>query len=269
MDKAKKFNKYINKQVDEKIENIINFFYKNVFPVNRFYIYPNIPWKKFAIARERFVFLQKEEHLLGFYDDTLFGSGKEGLAITTRGIYWKAIFADPEFRKFEILFDLNIEHDGSSRFFLIENQKIYMNMLDLEDIKNVIKFLKKTSQFFKGLDLSFEKNNPFEEKTEELLADNKQIDIKKTDLNNAGKDILFILEFFDLDNTDNFINERKNRNGFESIEEVGEFLGLSPHEIVLMGKNCFIGIYKSNCNSNDNDEKIKKTFKFGRRVVDY
>ncbi|MCK9224633.1 MAG: hypothetical protein M0R46_15920 [Candidatus Muirbacterium halophilum] len=269
MDKGKKFNKYINKQVDEKIENIINFFYKNVFPVNRFYIYPNIPWKKFGIARERFVFLQKEEHLLGFYDDTLFGSGKDGLAITTRGIYWKAIFADPEFRKFEQLCDMSIEYNNINRFFLIDNQKIYMNMLNKNDINNVVMFLKKTSHFFKGLELSFEEKNTFNKKTEQLFTDNNEYDIKKTDLNNAPKDILFILEFFDLDNTDNFINVRKNRNGFDSIEEAGEVLGLSPHEIILMGKNCFIGKYKSNCNSNDNDDEIKKTFKFGRRVVDY
>ncbi|HEX8832095.1 MAG TPA: hypothetical protein VF705_13055, partial [Longimicrobium sp.] len=47
-----------------------------------------IPEKKLRNAREHFP-IPATEQVIALYDDTVFGSNKDGLAVCTTGIYWK------------------------------------------------------------------------------------------------------------------------------------------------------------------------------------
>lgn len=59
---------------------------------NRIYVSPNIPAKKLNNARARFI--SRDEPILVLVDDTLFGSGKDGLAISENYIYAKGSSGD-------------------------------------------------------------------------------------------------------------------------------------------------------------------------------
>ncbi|HFB99281.1 MAG TPA: zinc ribbon domain-containing protein, partial [Phaeodactylibacter sp.] len=53
-----------------------------------------MPTKKLKNASQAFLFPHKDEKIIVIADQTIFGSCKEGFAMTEKGIYWKAHFED-------------------------------------------------------------------------------------------------------------------------------------------------------------------------------
>jgi len=55
-----------------------------------------MPIKKLKNASEAFLFPAKDEKIMLIADQTIFGSCKEGFALTEKGLYWKAHFENPQ-----------------------------------------------------------------------------------------------------------------------------------------------------------------------------
>jgi len=77
----------------------------------------NIPLKKLSNARKGFFKHDSGEFPIVFIDQTIFGSGKEGLIFSQKGIYWKAAFHKSEMISFKQLneikyFSKHIEING-------------------------------------------------------------------------------------------------------------------------------------------------------------
>jgi hypothetical protein len=62
-----------------------------------FLFYDNIPEKKKAGAKSSYVFLDDDEEVVCLFDSTVFGGAKEGICLTTKAIYWKALGDEPCF----------------------------------------------------------------------------------------------------------------------------------------------------------------------------
>lgn len=89
--------------------------------VNRHGVYltPNIPIKKLNAARSQFIFSSDEVIVL--YDDTVFGSGKDGIAITEEYIYAKQLWEAPRSVKISDIYSI------SSQQKVLNNLDIYIN----------------------------------------------------------------------------------------------------------------------------------------------
>jgi uncharacterized protein with PIN domain len=57
-----------------------------------FYWWPDIPKQKLANVLSSYIALDEDEQLICLYGSTIFGSAKEGFALSTKGIYWKKLF---------------------------------------------------------------------------------------------------------------------------------------------------------------------------------
>lgn len=57
--------------------------------IDKVYLAPNIPIDKLANAFSNYAFLNRDEKVLAMVDMSIFGSGKEGIAFTEQGIWWK------------------------------------------------------------------------------------------------------------------------------------------------------------------------------------
>jgi ribosomal protein L40E len=86
---------------------------------NRIFIAPDIPIKKLNAARSQFVF--RDDEVIVLYDDTVFGSGKDGLAITEEYIYAKQLWEPPKSIKISSIRSL------SSQSKSLNNLEIYIN----------------------------------------------------------------------------------------------------------------------------------------------
>ena len=86
---------------------------------NRIFIAPDIPIKKLNAARSQFVF--RDDEVIVLYDDTVFGSGKDGLAITEEYIYAKQLWETPKSIKISSIRSL------SSQSKSLNNLEIYIN----------------------------------------------------------------------------------------------------------------------------------------------
>jgi hypothetical protein len=69
------------------------------FPSERERIYVDflsMPFNTLQNAAKHFVFAAKDEYIYFISDQTIFGSGKEGFAMTEYGLYWKAPMEKPQ-----------------------------------------------------------------------------------------------------------------------------------------------------------------------------
>jgi hypothetical protein len=92
-----------------------------------------MPMPKLKNAWKSFLFATQAEMPLVISDQTVFGSCKEGYAITNKGIYWKAAFNTPNRFYFEELYDIRKEQDWiniNGQYFHI-NQKMNYKLLRL------------------------------------------------------------------------------------------------------------------------------------------
>lgn len=67
---------------------IVELFHRLVPKNNSLYTFPNIPEKKLSNAKGTYANVTASELLLGLWDDTVFGSARDGYLITTQGVYW-------------------------------------------------------------------------------------------------------------------------------------------------------------------------------------
>lgn len=79
------------------------------------------------------------------------------------------------------------------------------------------------------------------------------------DLNNAPLDELLVLPGFNLANARRLLHERSQRMGFETADEVGEFLKLAPHQLERLRKRIAFRQYVP----------AGKAMPVGRRIIDF
>lgn len=70
-----------------------------------------MPLAKLKNASQAFLFPPRDEKILLVSDQSLLGNGKEGFAITARGLYWKAPFQKPQIALFTNLVDMRRKGD--------------------------------------------------------------------------------------------------------------------------------------------------------------
>ena len=82
---------------DEIVRDFVNMLGAKLCDNSSFYLSENIPPKKMKNASKTFLkpIIDNKDDLLIFYDDTLFGSAKEGLAISNKRVSWKGDFEGP------------------------------------------------------------------------------------------------------------------------------------------------------------------------------
>ena len=73
---------------------LLNVFTSRLSSQDRVYLKPDIPPRKLRSAREAHHLA--EELILVLYDDTMFGSGKDGFVLTASGIHWKNFLEEPQ-----------------------------------------------------------------------------------------------------------------------------------------------------------------------------
>jgi ribosomal protein L40E len=86
---------------------------------NKIFVTPGIPAKKLNAARSQFI--SRDEEVIVLYDDTVFGSGKDGIAITENYIYAKQLWEVPKSIKISSI--RSIESQSKS----LNNLEIYLN----------------------------------------------------------------------------------------------------------------------------------------------
>lgn len=86
---------------------------------NKIFVTPGIPAKKLNAARSQFI--SRDEEVIVLYDDTVFGSGKDGIAITENYIYAKQLWELPKSIKISSI--RSIESQSKS----LNNLEIYLN----------------------------------------------------------------------------------------------------------------------------------------------
>jgi ribosomal protein L40E len=86
---------------------------------NKIFVTPGIPAKKLNAARSQFI--SRDEEVIVLYDDTVFGSGKDGIAITENYIYAKQIWEVPKSIKISSI--RSIESQSKS----LNNLEIFLN----------------------------------------------------------------------------------------------------------------------------------------------
>lgn len=92
-----------------------------------------MPIKKLKNASNAFLFPEKDEKIMLIADQTVFGSCKEGFALTEKAIYWKAHFEKAQQVSFKDLQNIKREKDWISinGLFFNVNPSINLKMLKL------------------------------------------------------------------------------------------------------------------------------------------
>lgn len=85
----------------------------------RIFVAPSIPDKKLAAAKAQFAF--GDEKVIALYDDTLFGSGKDGIAVTESYLYAKQLWENPRSVKLSSIKTITTESK------LLDNLDIFVN----------------------------------------------------------------------------------------------------------------------------------------------
>ncbi len=102
----------------------------------------NMPAGKLTNANEAFLFAEKEEKLYFICDQTVFGSCKEGFAMTDQALYWKAHFNEPGKVRFDDLEKVKKEGEWitiNGQFFNVNKTMNYKMMKLLQKIQTLNK----------------------------------------------------------------------------------------------------------------------------------
>jgi len=100
----------------------------------RIFLQPDIPLKKFKNAHSTFLGDCELEEILLFIDNTVMGSGKDGLAITGTRIIEKEIFEDPTFY---LLKDIEKIEAKKLKIFINDNEFTDFQMLDKAAVESL------------------------------------------------------------------------------------------------------------------------------------
>lgn len=122
------------KKEDLDVEKMISDYLDIADDDSKHYInFISVPLPKLKNAHKSFLFAEKTERLLVLSDQTIFGSCKEGYAITNKGLYWKAFFNTPNRYFFEEFYDIRKEQDWiniNGQYFHV-NPKMNYKLLKL------------------------------------------------------------------------------------------------------------------------------------------
>lgn len=128
----------------EKKVSILKRYYKNIATGSTFYISGEIPSKKIDNAIKVFAQGIDRKTIIGFYDTTISGSGKQGYIFTDSKIYYKEVLDKPK----------KIWYDDIKKVVITRNDKTkdcdkYLNIVMNDDTQIVITscFLNKTPLF--------------------------------------------------------------------------------------------------------------------------
>lgn len=216
------------------------------------YFYRNIPPKKLKNALESLKIPEASE-VIALYDNTVFGSCKNGLAICSDGLYWN----DDSIGQNSILWDdidsINFSTKGS---YLTINNFYNINIYCIGYNKKLAKFL---------LDIKNEIDKK-DKNTPELKRNEDKIDIvqgnqpknKLNNINDASLDQLLALPYFTSERAEKILSERKNNVIFTSLDDIIDILNLKPHEAETLKE--YLSFETSNLNKNTADhEAVKKS----------
>ena len=95
---------------------------------------------KFKNAQEAFLFAGREEALFLICDQTIFGSCKEGFAMTDKALYWKAHFNNPGKVSYKQLNEIKREAEWitiNGQFFNVNKTMNYKMTLLLKKLKTI------------------------------------------------------------------------------------------------------------------------------------
>jgi len=81
---------------------------------------PGIPAGKLSTARDSIV-KNKEEYIFLVYDDTVWGSGKDGVVLTKTGIFYKMLWENPDNIPYDSI--KSIERLNKFQFFINGEKK--------------------------------------------------------------------------------------------------------------------------------------------------
>lgn len=94
-----------------------------------------------------------------------------------------------------------------------------------------------------------------------LKESNERVEAGRVDLNNASLDDLLTLTGISLASGERLIRERDVRIGFETVEQVGHFLELQPHQIEKLKRKAVLNRYKG--------QVSKQATSARNRVIDF
>lgn len=97
-----------------------------------------LPANKLNNAKEAFLFSEKEEDLFLICDQTVFGSCKEGFALTDKALYWKAHFNEPGKVFYNEIAEIRREAEWitiNGQFFNVNKTMNYKMILLLKKLK--------------------------------------------------------------------------------------------------------------------------------------
>ncbi len=197
---------------------------------NNYFAGNNIPPKKVRNARAS-LGVPFDEEVIALIDLTIFGSAKDALIITNRGIYAKNVFETPQQLRWEILKYMRITETKEAVFdhFIMFNDGRRISTGGAPNINSVLKQL--INELIEELNTDKDHREWHIAVGEKQQGPNNIKRIKKVDINNAGLDELLLLPWMTLDYVQSIIKERQNRLGFTALEEVGELLDLKPHQV--------------------------------------
>jgi len=83
--------------------------------IDNLFLFTHIPPKRLKNAKSKYAWaMDNDEAAIILWDDTLFGSGKEGFVLTNKRLYSKETLEAGKFAYLSDIFDINIEHKRSS-----------------------------------------------------------------------------------------------------------------------------------------------------------
>lgn len=111
---------------------------RNFFDCNRIHISPNIPLKKINNALDTFKLNFPAEDIVVMLDNTMMGSGKDGVLICRQGIVVRDAFDDPRFYPFSALNSIAVE---GTKLYLNHKKVISFSMPDKKDVQRLFSLL--------------------------------------------------------------------------------------------------------------------------------
>lgn len=111
---------------------------RNFFDCNRIHISPNIPLKKINNALDTFKLNFPAEEIIVMLDNTMMGSGKDGVLICNQGIVVRDSFDDPRFYPFSALNNIAIE---GTKLYLNHKKMISFSMPDKKEVQRLFSLL--------------------------------------------------------------------------------------------------------------------------------
>ena len=115
----------------KQMEEVVDSYKNQIKDDGNFYFYDKLPEKKLNNAFSTYLKLEPNEKCLVFVDDTLFGSGKEGMGITDLAIYSKEIGSQP------IRFEFSKINEAKKSGILLDD--IYIDGIKLRDFSQTSK----------------------------------------------------------------------------------------------------------------------------------